>query len=130
MYEGSLLDSLSSHKSPQTSYLFDHYDGKYHFVNLDSECKVINSLLKTHGTRLRAENVVNTRCGRGSNWASGYTGLVKDNAAQLINSSLDAIRREMERCDFLLSFHMFHSLSGGTGGGCGSKLTELLRDEY
>lgn len=126
----TLLDYLILNKTPQTSYLFDHFDNKFHFVNLDSECKVINNLLNAHGSRLRHENVVNTRCGRGSNWASGYTGLEKDNATKLINSSLDAVRRELERCDFLLSFYMFHSLSGGTGGGCGSKLVELIRDEY
>ena len=126
----TLLDFLTQNKTTQTSYLFDHYDHKYHFINLDSEIKVINNLLTNHSSHLRQENVINTKCGRGSNWASGYTGLEKDKASQLINSSLESIRREMERCDFLLSFYMFHSLSGGTGGGCGSKLVELLRDEY
>ena len=88
------------------NYLFENFDEKYHFVNLDSECKVINSLLGKHGAKLRHENIINTRCGRGSNWASGYSGLEKDNATKLINSSLDSIRREIERCDFLLSFNM------------------------
>jgi hypothetical protein len=36
----------------------------------------------------------------------------------------------MERCDFLLNFNIQHSLSGGTGSGCGSKLIERLRDEF
>ena len=39
-------------------------------------------------------------------------------------------RRESERCDFLLNFNLMHSLSGGTGSGCGSKLIEQLRDDY
>ncbi len=102
----TLLDYLTNNKTAQTSYLFENFDEKYHFVNLDSECKVINSLLDKHGAKLRHENIINTRCGRGSNWASGYSGLEKDNATKLINSSLDSIRREIERCDFLLSFYM------------------------
>jgi hypothetical protein len=76
------------------------------------------------------ENMINTKCGRGSNWSSGYSGLPKDGASQLMDLSLEAIRREAERCDFLLTFNMMHSLSGGTGSGCTSRLIESLRDEY
>lgn len=126
----TLIDFLKSNQTNQSSYLFNHYDGKFRFINLDSEIKVINSLLSEHKSSLRSENVINTKCGRGSNWASGYTGLAKDGSLKIIELSLEAIRRESERCDFLLNFVMMHSLSGGTGSGCGSKLIEQLRDEY
>ena len=125
-----LLDYFISNQTPQNSYLFNHFDGKFHFVNLDSEAKVINKLLGQHKSNLREENLINTKCGRGSNWASGYTGLEKDGALKIINNSLEAIRRESEKCDLLLNFNVMHSLSGGTGSGCGSRLIEQLREEY
>ena len=125
-----LLDYFISNQTPQNSYLFNHFDGKFHFVNLDSEAKVINKLLCQHRSNLREENLINTKCGRGSNWASGYTGLQKDGALKIINNSLEAIRRESEKCDLLLNFNVMHSLSGGTGSGCGSRLIEQLREEY
>jgi hypothetical protein len=122
---------LSQNHNNQTSFLFNHYDGKFHFVNLDSEIKVINNLINDHRDSLRVEtNIINTKCGRGSNWASGYAGLKKDGALKIIEKSIDSIRSEMERCDFLLNFNIQHSLSGGTGSGCGSRLIERLRDEF
>ena len=126
----ALIDYLKSNLTSQTSFLFNHYDGKFHFVNLDSEIKVINNLIADHRDCLRMDNLINTRCGRGSNWASGYIGLEKDGALKIIEKSIEAIRMEMERCDFLLNFNIQHSLSGGTGSGCGSKLVERLRDEF
>ena len=127
---GVLLDYLLANQTPQTAYLFNHFDNKFHFVNLDSEAKVIQGLHAEHHAHLRAENLINTKCGRGSNWASGYSGLRKDGALKIIEQSLEAIRREAERCDLLLNFNVMHSLSGGTGSGCGSRLIEQLRDTY
>jgi hypothetical protein len=125
-----LIDYLKCNRTAQSSFLFEHFDNKFHFVNLDSESKVISKLLNDHKHDLRLENLINTKCGRGSNWASGYSGLQKDGALKIIEQSLEAIRRESERCDFLLNFNIMHSLSGGTGSGCGSKLIEQLRDEF
>ena len=75
---GVLIDYLISNQTPQTSYLFNHFDGKFHFVNFDSEAKVINSLFSQHKLHLREENLINTKCGRGNNFGSGYKGLQKD----------------------------------------------------
>lgn len=91
---------------------------------------MINALSARYGRDLRSENLLNTKCGRGSNWASGYCGLEKDGASKFVEASLEAVRRESERCDFLLNFNLMHSLSGGTGSGCGSKMIERLREEF
>jgi hypothetical protein len=88
----SFIDFSLENRNQATSYLFNHYDDKFHMVNLDSEVKVINKLTKRHGQSLRSGNVVNTKCGRGSNWASGYTGLARDGSAKFIAESIEAIR--------------------------------------
>jgi hypothetical protein len=125
-----LFKSIDLNETTQTSNQFKHYDGKFRCINLDSEIKVINSLKKTYEKKIREENLISTKCGRGSNWSSGYSGLKKDGSLALIENSIESIRKEAEKCDFLLSFNMFHSLSGGTGSGCGSRLVEYIRDVY
>jgi hypothetical protein len=124
---GTLLDYLLLNKTNQTSFLFNYYDQKFRFVSLDSEVKVISALYEEHRQSLRMENAINTKCGRGSNWASGYTGLEKDGAMRIIEESLEAIRTEAERCDFLLNFNLLHSLSGGTGKIKFNKISRISR---
>ena len=85
------LDYVIENQTAQTSYLFNHFDNKYHFINVDSEIKVINQLLTQHGNHLRQENVLNTKCGRGSNWAAGYGGR-RDGALKIIEATLEATR--------------------------------------
>ncbi|RNA04724.1 tubulin delta chain-like [Brachionus plicatilis] len=126
----SLIDQLLSNQTNQTSFLYSNFDNRFHFINIDSEIKVIKNLLTEHSQCLRRENVLNTKCGRGSNWASGYSGLSNDGALKIIEQSLESVRKEAERCDFLLYLCMMHSLSGGTGSGCGSRLIEELRNEF
>ena len=121
---------IDLNETTQSSYEFKHYDGKFRSINLDSETKVINSLKNNYGRKLREENLIFTKCGRSSNWSCGYNGLSKDGSLSLIEDSLESIRKESEKCDFLLSFNMMHSLSGGTGSGCGSRLIEHIRDAY
>ncbi len=126
----ALIDQILASQTQQTSYLYTHFDDKLHFINIDSEAKVISTLATRHAANLRSENLLNTRCGRGSNWASGYAGLEKDGAGGFMEDCIDAVRKESERCDFVLGFNLMHSLSGGTGSGCGSKAMERLREEF
>lgn len=125
-----LYKYIELNETQQTAFLYKHFDDKYRSINIDSEVKVVNSLRNIYRTRLREENVLCSKCGRGSNWASGYNGINKDGSLVLIEQCMESIRKEAERCDFLLSFNMLHSLSGGTGSGCGSRLAESLRDLY
>ncbi len=48
----------------------------------------------------------------------------------MIDSCLDAIRKEVERCEFLQGFQISHSLGGGTGSGLGTLLLSKVREEY
>lgn len=40
------------------------------------------------------------------------------------------IDREVDKCDNLSAFQLFHSVAGGTGSGVGSLLLQLLNDRY
>ena len=64
--------------------------------------------------------------GAGNNWAKGhYT-----DGADLMESVMDIIRKEAEKCDCLQGFQLAHSIGGGTGSGMGTLLTSKIREEY
>ena len=56
----------------------------------------------------------------GNNWAKGhYT-----EGAELVEQTLDVIRKETEGCDAPQGFQICHSLGGGTGSGMGNQSKE------
>lgn len=64
--------------------------------------------------------------GAGNNWAKGhYT-----EGAELVDSVLDVVRKEAEKCDCLQGFQLTHSLGGGTGSGMGTLLVSKIREEF
>ncbi|KAL1140679.1 hypothetical protein AAG570_000609, partial [Ranatra chinensis] len=52
------------------------------------------------------------------------------NQEDLMNNSLDGIRKLCEKCDDLQGFLIFHSCGGGTGSGFTSLLLEELNNEF
>lgn len=62
----------------------------------------------------------------GSNFARGYNLLGHD----LIDRTMDAIRRVSEQCRNLRGFLIFRAIGGGTGSGFGTLLLEKLADAY
>ncbi|PNF17045.1 Tubulin beta-2 chain [Cryptotermes secundus] len=64
--------------------------------------------------------------GAGNNWAKGhYT-----EGAELVDSVLDVVRKEVESCDCLRGFQLTYSLGGGTGSVMGTLLLSNIREEY
>jgi hypothetical protein len=63
--------------------------------------------------------------GCGSNWGCGFY----DNNI-LVERTVEAVRKEVEGCDYYTGCLLFHSLSGGTGSGLTSCLVEEIREEY
>lgn len=43
---------------------------------------------------------------------------------------MDAVRREVDKCQSLQGFFMFHAFGGGTGTGIGVEILDSLRDQY
>lgn len=63
--------------------------------------------------------------GAANNWQHGYSyGL------QHQEDIINLIDREVDKCENLSTFQLFHSVAGGTGSGVGSLLLELLSDRY
>ena len=77
------------------------------------------------GQLFRPDNFVFGQSGAGNNWAKGhYT-----EGAELIDSTLDVVRKETEACDCIQGFQLTHSLGGGTGSGMGTLLISKIREE-
>ncbi|KAK0168310.1 hypothetical protein PV327_002131 [Microctonus hyperodae] len=64
--------------------------------------------------------------GSGNNWAVGY----HTHGQSYHEKLLDTVRKTAERCDSLHGFLMMNSLGGGTGSGLGTKVLNLLKDNY
>ena len=59
-------------------------------------------------------------------WAKGHF----TEGAGYIDTAVDIVRVECERCDYLQGFQFFHSLGGGWGSGFGTLLELKIRDNY
>lgn len=80
----------------------------------------------TVGSLFKPDNFVSGVNGAGSNFAKGhYT-----EGAELMPEIEDLVRVELENCDCLQSFQLFHSVGGGTGSGLGTLLALHLKDTY
>ncbi|KAK4702124.1 tubulin beta, partial [Phenoliferia sp. Uapishka_3] len=78
------------------------------------------------GGLFRPDNMLWGQSGAGNNWAKGhYT-----EGAELVDSVLDVVRKEVEGCDCLQGFQLTHSLGGGTGSGMGTLLISKIREEF
>lgn len=86
-------------------------------ILIDSEPKVIKSIPNV-------KNYVYEQSGCGNNWATGYSSI------HLLKKSLQLIRREIEKHEYIEGIIVLHSLGGGTGSGLGSHLIEKIRSLY
>ncbi|KAG8742517.1 Tubulin beta-2 chain [Ceratobasidium sp. 414] len=95
-------------------------------VQIDLESGVCNRLRSGPlGGLFRPDTFISGENGAGNNFGKGhYT-----EGAELIDSILEVIRKQVEQCDALQGFQLIHSLGGGTGSGLGSLLLSKLREE-
>ncbi|XP_065891229.1 tubulin delta chain-like isoform X2 [Dysidea avara] len=122
-------EGLERHAVKKAHTPFVHHSGSLPWIMVDSEGKVVRSCLsKRVGQLVPPENKLSHRRGYGSNWALGYG--EQKGEESLMQLTLERIRKEVEKLDMFSGTVVFHSLAGGTGSGFGSRLVELLRDEY
>jgi tubulin alpha len=72
------------------------------------------------------EQLISGKEDAANNYARGHYTVGK----QLLDTTLDRIRRLTDNCNALQGFMMFNSLGGGTGSGFGSLLLERLSVDY
>jgi len=78
------------------------------------------------GPMFKPDNMCFGASGAGNNWAKGhYT-----EGAELIDETVDIVRRETEGCDCPQGFQLTQSIGGGTGSGLGTLLLLKIRDNY
>ncbi|KAG8691480.1 Tubulin beta-2 chain [Ceratobasidium sp. 423] len=95
-------------------------------IQIDLESGVCNRLRSGPlGGLFRPDTFINGESGAGNNFAKGhYT-----EGAELIDSILEVLRKQVEQCEALQGFQLIHSLGGGSGSGLGSLLLAKLREE-
>jgi len=94
---------------------------------IDLEPKTLDAIKSSPMARLfKPDNFVIGNSGAGNNWAKGYY----TEGAELIEESLDVIRREVEAADCPQGFTIFQTLGGGVGSGMGALLLGKLKDNY
>lgn len=95
-------------------------------ILVDSETKVVPSLLQEKKWNYLKENVVITSGGSGNNWALGYY----VNGPLLADKVLERVRLECEKSDYVRSIIAFLSAGGGTGSGAGTYIIEKIQDAF
>ena len=103
---------------------------------IDSEEKVIKSFISSKSPIAKYfskySNLITNTSGRGSNWALGHSLTFKEFKREN-NFNIDCfekINNFIEKCDFISKIMVVHSLNGGTGSGVGTRIIEMLYENY
>ena len=102
---------------------------------MDSEKKVIDTFIKSSLISKyfsKHTNIITNSSGRGNNWALGHSMNYKEFKTEknINQDSYDHLTSFIEKCDFINKIFFLHSLNGGTGSGCGTRMIEMLKDEF
>ena len=109
------------------------YGNLFKNILIDSEAKVVLKYNKDQelSNFYNDSNIVINSSGRGNNWALGYSRDYKEkNKLCLVDEAYEKIRKMINKCDFLNGVMIFHSVNGGTGSGLGTRLIEMIREEF
>ena len=103
----------------------EHSDGSFSpravLVDLDS-ASLDAVRFSSSGQLYQPDSIVCGNSGTGNNWAKGMYTIGHD----LIETVMDAIRKELEQADSVDAIQVYHSIGGGTGGGLGSLIYQRL----
>jgi len=96
-------------------------------VYVDLEPSVIDAVQTGAYSRLfHPDQMICGKEDAANNYARGHYTIGRD----LVENTLDKIRKLADDCDGLQGFLIFHSVGGGTGSGFGSLLLERLSVDY
>ncbi|KAL1510183.1 hypothetical protein AB1Y20_006513 [Prymnesium parvum] len=121
---------LAAAEKPPQRYLFDAR-GRCRAVLVDTEAKVVRGAVASVGAdRLHPRCALVEQGGRGNNWAMGYHGAGDAPGRGVADAAMEAVRWQVEGCDWFAGLTLCHSIGGGTGAGLGSLLLQEARDAY
>ncbi|KAH8383983.1 hypothetical protein KR009_011625 [Drosophila setifemur] len=96
-------------------------------VMIDTEPSVIDEIrMGAYRNLFHPDSLITGKDDSGSNFARGYNLM----ASELLDRSMNAIRRVAERCRSLRGFVVFRAIGGGSGSGLGTRIMEKLLDDY
>lgn len=99
-------------------------------IMIDMESKVISQNLveaKKSGTWSYPEGQqFYKKRGSGNNWAHGFC----EHGPRSMETILELVQKEVEKCDKFGGFSTLLSVAGGTGSGVGACVTNALRDSF
>lgn len=96
-------------------------------VMVDLEPDVLNEIGKGEYKNLfHPDTMISGSEDASNNYARGHYTVGRE----LLNPTMDAIRKVVDQCNSLQGFLIFHSFGGGTGSGFGSLVMAALSDEY
>jgi tubulin alpha len=126
--DGSLLPGQKSSKAFST-FFNETGSGKYvpRSIFVDLEPSVIDEIRTGDYRKLfHPEQMINGKEDAANNYARGHYTVGKE----LVDKTLDRIRKLADQCNSLQGFLIFHSVGGGTGSGFGSLLLERLSVDF
>lgn len=96
-------------------------------VMVDLEPTVLDEVRKgSYGKLYHPDSLINGKEDAANNYARGHYTVGKD----LLETTLNSIRKTVDQCESLQGFMIFHSVGGGTGSGFASLLLEHLSNDY
>ncbi|CAB3401295.1 unnamed protein product [Caenorhabditis bovis] len=127
--DGTLLDDSSVDNGSLGTFFSETDYGRFvpRSLFVDLEPTVIDEIRTGVYKRLfHPEQLLTGKEDAANNYARGHYTIGKE----IIDTTMDRIRRITQNCDGLQGFFVFHSFGGGTGSGFTSMLMEKLSSEY
>jgi len=127
--DGSLRSGASDNQTGVKTFFNEAGNGKYvpRSIFVDLEPTTIDQLRHGEYSKLyHPGQLLNGKEDAANNYARGHYTVGR----QLLDPTMEVVRKAVEQCDSLQGFMLFHSTGGGTGSGFTSALLERLTADY
>lgn len=96
-------------------------------VLIDLDPTSVNSVKNSkYGGLFHPDNYICSTSSTGNNFAKGFY----SDGSDILESIMEVVRKELEFCDSIQTFQLFHSLGGGTGSGLGCLTFNKINEEH
>ncbi|EUC67494.1 tubulin alpha-1A chain, partial [Rhizoctonia solani AG-3 Rhs1AP] len=121
--------SVSEGDSGFTTFFSESSNGKHvpRSLYIDLEPNVIDEVRSgTYKDLFHPETLITGKEDAANNYARGHYTIGKE----MIDTTMDRVRRLADNCSGLQGFFVFHSFGGGSGSGFGALLLERLSQDF